>query len=142
MSKPNALTAIIGSLFSRSEKPISEKLSTEEFNAFMQDAGELDARLSAQGQGNEKVTADLAAANAQIIELTASLATSAAKVKELTATLAAVSAERDTYKGHYDKAAAAGQGKANEDENSRGSSEATSYNAHALEVFHKTHGKA
>ena len=138
MSKPNTLTAIIGSLFSRSEKPISEKLSTEEFNAFMQDAGELDARLS---QGNEKLTADLAAATAQVTELTASLALSAAKVTELTASLATVSAERDTYKAHYDKAAAAGQGKANEDENSRGSVETTSYNAHALEVFHKTHGK-
>ncbi|GAB2798804.1 hypothetical protein GCM10027275_50560 [Rhabdobacter roseus] len=140
MSKPTGLAGILASLFPSSNQPLSEKLSTEEFNAFSGEVNELNQRLAAQKEGNEKVTADLAAAQQQLTEATTKLTAAEKQATELQGQLSAVTTERDKYKAYYDKAAGVGTQEPTADENSRGR-ELTSYNQHAREVYHQVHGK-
>ncbi|CCH00294.1 hypothetical protein FAES_2285 [Fibrella aestuarina BUZ 2] len=62
------VTAIIAALFPKSEKALSEALGTEQFNAFAEDAQEVQDRLDAQAEGNQAVANDLATANATLKE--------------------------------------------------------------------------
>jgi len=116
-------------------------LTSEEYASFSEDASELNTRLDSQASANELVVADLATANAQVAELTTQLATATALAESRATELTIITAERDVFKGHYDKAAAKGTSTADRDENSHGKVEVASYNANALEVFHKAHGK-
>ena len=59
MGKMKQLAAVISDLFPKSDKAVSEKLSTEEFNEFSAEVTELNERLEAQVEGNKKVVADL-----------------------------------------------------------------------------------
>lgn len=141
MSKSKILSTIMAGLFPNSEKAISEKLSTEEHASFSDDVNELNTRLEAQTAANELVTADLTAANSKVAELTGQLATVTALAESRAAEITTITAQRDTFKAHYDTAAKQGSKSAKEDENSRGTVELSSYNAHAQEVFAKAHGK-
>lgn len=128
----------MGALFGRSEKAISEKLSTEEHQEFAADVTELNDKLETQTAEATRLAGELEAANTQISTLQASLTAKEAEITTLNASLATVSAERDTYKGHYDEAAAKGGKEGSEDANSRGKSGLASYNEHALEVFNRS----
>jgi hypothetical protein len=139
MTKPTAVQTILIALFGKSHKAISEKLTTEEFNEFSEEAGEIQNRLSAQEGGNAKVVADLTASQLQVTELTTKLSNAEAKVTETEGRLTAMQADHDKYKAYYDKAAGQGNKEGNEDSNSRGKSGQASYNEHALEVFHESH---
>ncbi len=140
MSKPISVAAFISSLFGKSHKTISEKLSTDEFNEFSEDASELNNRLTDQTDANALVVADLATANASIAELTTNLATANASLATANTQLAAVTTERDKYKAHWDKSADKGNNDGGEDDNSRKSDLAT-YNQNALDVWNKAHAK-
>jgi len=138
MSKP---IAVLSSLFGKSHKAISEKLSTEEFNEFTQEATELSTRLEDQKTENELAVGDLATANASIATLNASVSTLTASLATANTQLTAVTTERNTYKAHYDQSANKGDKEGGEDENSR-KSELADYNQNALDVWHKAHAKA
>jgi len=137
MSKPKTLSAILSALFPKSEKVISEKLSTQEHETFAADASELQERLDAQTTANELVTADLTKATARVTELEGSLAAAEGQVATLTASLTAMTTERDTYKAHHEKAVQKGDKDADQDHNSRGSSGKASYNENAMNVWQK-----
>lgn len=141
MSKPISVAAFISSLFGKSHKTISEKLSTDEFNEFSEDASELNNRLEAQTAANALVVADLATANASIAELTTNLATANANLTTANTQLTAVTTERDKYKAHWDKSADKGNNDGGEDDNSR-KAELSSYNQNALDEWNRTHAKA
>ncbi len=90
MLKPNkTLAAALAALFPNSEKAVSEKLTQEEFNAFAEEAQEVQTRLDAQTTGNQAVADDLTAANA-------SLATAQAELATAQATLATTATELAT----------------------------------------------
>jgi peptidoglycan hydrolase CwlO-like protein len=134
MSKAKTLSAIIAGLFTNSDKAISEKLSSEEYASFSQEASDLNTKLEAQVTLNEQLTA-------QVSDLTTKLEAANTLAESRAAEITTVTNERNTFKTHYDKAAAQGTGTADRDENSHGKVETSSYNANALEVYHKAHGK-
>lgn len=136
-----SLTTIMAAFFPKSEKVISEKLSTTEHASFSADVQELNDRISAQTAANELVVADLAASAIQVTELTASLAAATALAEGRAAELTTITAERDTYKAHYDAAVKLGTKQGKEDEGSRSTAELASYNANAIAVFNQVHGK-
>lgn len=142
MSK--TIAGAIASFFGRSGIAISEKLSTEEFNQFAEDAAELDAKLNAAAAADPataQLAADLKAANDKVAELTGQLTEAGTLQTKLNEQIATLTGERDKYKAQHERAAEAGTGKPNEDANSRGKSDMASYNAHALEVYNKANGK-
>lgn len=140
MSKPVTLTAIIAGFFGRSEKAISERLSTEEHQQFAADVTDLNAKLETQTAEATRLAGELATANAQITTLQASVTEKDGQITTLNASLTAVTAERNTYKAHYDEAAGKGGKEGSEDANSRGKSDMASYNQHALDYFNRNRG--
>lgn len=116
-------TALLTALFPKSQKAVSEGLSTEDFNAFGGELVEVGTRINAQTDGNEKLKADYDAAVKRADEADAALklaqTQAQTQVTTLQAQLTKAEADRDTYKGHYDAAAAAGKKFPKEDANSR-----------------------
>ncbi|MPR36536.1 hypothetical protein [Salmonirosea aquatica] len=136
MSKLVGFAAVMATLFPKSNQPLSEKLSTEEYNALAGEAAALQAAIEQLEAANLKVTEaeqQLAAANLKV-------AATEKQVNDLEGQVTSLSGERDKYKAHYDKAAAAGKTEGNADANSL-NPELASYNQHALEVFHELRGK-
>lgn len=127
----------MGALFGRSEKAISEKLSTEEHQEFAADVTELNDKLETQTAEATRLAGELATATAQITTLQASVTEKEGQITTLNASLTEVTAERDTYKAHYDEAANKGGKQGTEDANSRGKSEMASYNQHAMDYFNR-----
>ncbi len=141
MGKMKQLAAVITDLFPKSDKAVSEKLSTEEFNEFSAEVTELNKRLEAQVEGNKKVVADLNAKIAELSEVKGKLEAAEQLVAGSKAKLATVIGERDKYKAHYEKAAEAGMTEGEADSNSQGATKKLSgYNAQAVELFNKVHG--
>lgn len=137
MSKPVTLAAIIAGLFGRSEKAISEKLSTEEHQEFAADVNELNEKLQTQTAEATRLATELEAANTQITTLEASVTEKEGQITTLNASLTAVTNERNTYKAHYDETSGKGGKEGSEDANSRGKSEMASYNQHAMDYFNR-----
>lgn len=140
MSKPVTLAAIIAGLFGRSEKAISEKLSTEEHQEFAADVNELNEKLQTQTAETTRLATELEAANTQITTLQASVAEKEGQITALNTQLTTATSERDTYKAHYEKSADKGDKNPDQDHNSRNKGGVkSSYNENALSVWHKTH---
>lgn len=140
MSKPRTLASVIAGFFGRSEKAISEKLSSEEHAEFAADVTDIDQNIEAQATENSRLTAELETATTQVTTLEASIAEKDGQIATLSAQLATVTGERDTYKAHYEKAADKGDKNPDQDHNSRNKGVAkSSYNENALSVWHKTH---
>lgn len=79
---PQSVANIVAALFPKSQKQISEKLATEEFNQFSADAQEIQERLDSQAESNGTLSADLTdtktklgTAEARITELEGQLTT-------------------------------------------------------------------
>lgn len=85
-------------LFPKSEKVVSEKLSTDEFNVFAADAEELSKRLEAQEEGNTAEKSDREKAEAQVTEIQGKLTTAEAQVTEIQGKLTTVQSELTTLK--------------------------------------------
>lgn len=142
MGKIKQLAAVIADLFPSSEQVVSEKLSAEEFTSFGADVAELNERLEAQAEGNAKVVADLAASTLELTEMAGKLEAAEKLVAAGVTELGAVSFERDKYKAHYEKAAAAGTIEGEADANSKGATrKLAGYNEQAVEAFNKAHSK-
>ncbi|WP_080239060.1 hypothetical protein [Spirosoma rigui] len=95
MSKStNSIKTIIGKLFPKSEKAISEKLSTDDFNAFSADAEELQNRLDAQEEGNSAEQTDRQKAEAKVTELSDKLTAAESQVTDLSGKLKTALAEK------------------------------------------------
>lgn len=137
MSKITILAAFMSTFFGRSEKVISEKLSTEEHNQFTEDMSELSEKFEAATTENTRITGELAVAAARITELEGSLTGANDQVTSLTASLQSVTSDRDKYKAHYDEVADKGDKDADQDQNSRGTSGKSSYNENAMSVWQK-----
>lgn len=140
MSKATILSTIMSNLFPKSEKAISEKLTSEEHTEFSADVNVLNAKLEEAESANVMLKADLDTANATIGNLQNDLTASGGNVISLNEQLSEMTAQRDTFKAHYDLTAQKGSAKADEDENSRGTLEMSSYNENAISVFKNTHG--
>ena len=112
-------TALLTALFPKSQKAVSEGLSTEDFNAFGGELVEVGTRINAQTDGNEKLKADYDAAVKRADTAEAALTLAQTQATTLQAQLTTAEEDRDTYKGHYDAAAAAGKKFPKEDANSR-----------------------
>lgn len=138
MSKHLTLVAFVASLFSRSEKAISEKLSTEEHNEFMADITDLNEKLEASTTENTRIAGELEAAAGNVTRLETELATANTQIATLNTNLTAMTTERDKYKAHYDASAKKGD-KEGDDQNSRGASGKAGYNDHAMAVWQKAH---
>lgn len=135
MSKTTLLAGIFASLLPKSEKTLSEKLTTEELTVLGQEAADIDAKLKDSSAAD--LAAELATAKNQITELEGKVSTAAENKKKLEAQVAELATERDTYKKQHEKAAEVGKVTAKEDENSRDTPQVASYNAAALEAFNK-----
>lgn len=135
MSAMKTLSIFLAGFFPKSEKVISEKLTTEEHASFLLDANEMSKSFDGQ-------TSQLVAANNTISELNAQLEASALEATTKATQLASVMQERDTYKAHYDAALKVGAATAGEDLNSQDTEASTDYNAYAVSVWHQTHKKA
>ena len=89
MAKINTtLGAVLASLFANSQKAISEKLEQDEFNAFSEEASEVQTRLDTQAAGNAAMNADLTAANEAAELAETNLATATADLTAVRAELA------------------------------------------------------
>lgn len=122
MSKvTQTIAAVLTALIPKSEKTVSEKLSTEEFNALGAELTEVQSRLDAQTEGNEKLKADFDASEKRATEAEAQVKTLTASQTDLQGKLTAAEADRDKYKGFYDQQKGAGMQLPNEDANSRNS---------------------
>lgn len=120
MSKvTQTIAAVLTALIPKSEKTVSEKLSTEEFNALGEELTEVQSRLDAQTEGNEKLKADFDASEKRATEAEAQVKTLTASQTELQGKLSAAEADRDKYKGFYDEQKESGKELPNEDANSR-----------------------
>lgn len=115
--------ALLTALFPKSQKAISEGLSTEDFNAFSGELTEVGTRINTQTEGNEKLKSDYEAATKRADEAEASLKKAQLEVTTLKASLTKAEGERDTFKGHYDAQVAAGKTLPKEDANSRKANE-------------------
>lgn len=111
--------ALLTALFPKSQKAISEGLSTEDFNAFSGELVEVGTRMNTQTEGNEKLKTDYEAAVKRADTAEASLKKTQEEVSTLKASLAKAEGDRDTFKDHYDAQVAAGKGLPKEDANSR-----------------------
>ena len=126
----NTNTKVIGELFPKSGAAISEKLAVEQFNEFSADVAEIEARLDAQKQANEKLKADYAAEKANVTAEEAKVkAAEEAKVK-VEESLATLTKERDTLASAnnklqewYDKEHAKGANPPAGDQNKGGKNE-------------------
>lgn len=120
MNKPtNTVSAVMKSLIPKSEKAVSENLSTEEFNALGEELTEVQARIDSQTEGNTKVKADYEAAVKRADEAEAKVTTLTESQKDLQGKLQSAEADRDKYKGFYNEQKTAGKELPDEDANSR-----------------------
>lgn len=106
---------MLAALFGKSQQAMSEKLATDEFNAFTAEAQELADRLTAQEEGNEALKADLDAeklkvttAQAELATATTALATANTDLATATATIGTLTPRAAAWDAH--KAALAGAG--------------------------------
>lgn len=90
------VAAVVAALFPKSQKAISEKLATDEFNAFAAEASELDQRLDAQGLGNVAEQTDRQKAEAQVTDLTGQLTAANTQIGELQAQVGTLTTEKET----------------------------------------------
>lgn len=65
---------VVAELFAKSEKTLSEKLSSEEYNTFTTEANEAHSRIEAQQDGNLKLKADYDAEKSRADQAAADLA--------------------------------------------------------------------
>ncbi|GAB3790155.1 hypothetical protein GCM10028818_59860 [Spirosoma horti] len=136
------IVAMVATLFGKSEQAISEKLSTEEFNQFSQDAqaaAERITELEGQVTGFETTVSTLTT-RAETAE--GLVETHTGRITELEGQLFTMEADRDQYKGWFEDKKAAGKNLPAEDASNRnGEPEALSdYNADALETYRKEKG--
>lgn len=146
MSQPKKTVAtILAALFPKSHKTISEKLETEDFNAFASEAEEVSKRLTAQQEGNQAEQTDRKATEQKAVSLEQQLETEKtarqmadAKVAELEGKLNTAEADRDRYKAWFDKQAESGKGLPEADAANADDSLAD-YNSYALDIWKKSH---
>lgn len=143
--------AFMASFFGKSEKVISEKLTTDEHNQFTSEALELQNKITSLE--NEKTTLEsdkttLATEKATLEGEKATLEASVNTLKsekttlegdktKLQNSLTSTEGERDKYKAWFEKQAGVGAQLPEGDATSKGEQNLTSYNQHALEVFRK-----
>lgn len=133
--------ALLTALFPKSQKAISEGLSTEDFNAFSAELVEVGTRINSQTEGNEKMKTDFDAATKRADEADAKVKSLTDTQKDLQGKLQAAEADRDKYKEHYDEQANAGKISPKEDANSRkeGGTNPNDPNALALKAWKASH---
>lgn len=136
-----AAGALLTALFPKSQKAISEGLSTEDFNAFSGELVEVGTRINSQTEGNEKLKADFDAAVKRADEAEAKVTTLTESQKDLQGKLQSAEADRDKYKEHYDAQVNAGKINPNEDANSRkeGATNPNDPSALALKAWKASH---
>ena len=136
------LAAVVASFFGKSEKVISEKLSTEEFNDFAADAQEAAEKI--QTLEHEKTTAEETISGLTTRAETAENALSEKenRITELEGKLTTTEQERDQYKGWFEDKKAAGKNLPAEDASNRAETPEglTDYNADALAAFREAKG--
>jgi chromosome segregation ATPase len=119
MSKPTTVAAVLTALIPKSEKTVSEKLSTEEFNALGAELTEVHSRLDAQTEGNTQLKADYEAALKRATDAEAQVTTLTTSQTDLQGKLTTAEADRDKYKGFYEEQKESGKELPKEDANSR-----------------------
>lgn len=131
----STLAAVVATLFGTSEKTISEKLSTEEYNQFTADANKAADRITA-------LEGEKTAAETKATEATTRATTAEERVKTLEATLKEAETDREKYKGWFDGKNAEGRDKPAEDASNKAETPTglSEYNAGALEHFRKGKG--
>lgn len=102
---PQPVANIIAALFPKSQKQISEKLATDDFNQFSADAQEIQDRLESQAESNGTLSADLTdtktklgTAEARITELEGQLTTANTNATDLQTKLTASEGEVERLK--------------------------------------------
>lgn len=133
--------ALLTALFPKSQKAISEGLSTEDFNAFSAELVEVGTRINSQTDGNEKMKADFDAATKRADEADAKVKSLTDTQKDLQGKLQTAEADRDKYKEHYDEQVNAGKISPKEDANSRkeGGTNPNDPSALALKAWKASH---
>lgn len=131
------LAAFMATHFGKSEKVISEKLSTEEHNEFTADAQKLQDQVTSlendkttlQGERDTLAT-EKTALEGKVTALEGDKTTLQNSLKE-------TETDRDKYKGWYDKQKGKGTQLPEDDASNKESGSMTDYNADALAMFRK-----
>lgn len=137
MSKPITLSSIMAIFFPGSNQVISEKLTADEHASFAAEVGTLNEQLEASTLANTTLSADLVTRTSELATAAASITTLEANLATANASLLAVTAERDKYKAHHEKAGAQGDKNPGEDANSRQSTATAGYNQNAIDAWNK-----
>jgi outer membrane murein-binding lipoprotein Lpp len=138
------LAAFIATYFGKSEKVISEKLSTEEHNNFTADAQKLQDRITSLESDKTTLEGKVTALEGERDTLASDKTTLEGKVTALegdktalAGKLTAAETDRDKYKGWFEKQKGVGAQLPDADETSKGGAQMTDYNADALAMFRK-----
>lgn len=137
------VAAVLTALIPKSEKTVSENLSTEEFNALGAELTEVQSRLDAQTEGNTQLKADLDAATQRATDAEAQVTTLTTAQTDLQGKLTSAEADRDKYKGFYEEQKETGKELPKEDANSRESGSLPANDPMAIAANHwkMNHGK-
>jgi chromosome segregation ATPase len=120
----------MATFFGKSEKAISEKLTSEEHNQFTTEALELQEKIT--GLQNQ-----VTALESEKTTLATEKATLESDKTTLQNSLTQAQKERDTYKAWFDKQKGAGTQLPEADATSKAETEMADYNADALAMFRK-----
>ncbi len=136
-----SVAAFLVSFFGSSEKSVSEKLTTEEYNQFTSEAQQLQEKvegLQTQVSGLESFKTTL---EGSITLLQGEKATLETEKATLQGSLTAAEADRDKYKSWFEKQAGAGAKLPEGDASNQVANEMSDYNAGALVAFRKANPK-
>ncbi|OJW76341.1 hypothetical protein [Spirosoma sp. 48-14] len=135
------LATFMASFFGKSEKAISEKLSTDEHNQFTNEALELQEKISGLQSQVTNLEGERDTLQASLNTLQSEKTTLEGDKTTLQNSLTTAEADRDKYKAWFEKQAGVGAQLPDADAtNQNGGPEMTDYNAQALAVFRKHKG--
>lgn len=136
--------AFMATHFGKSEKVISEKLSTEEHNEFTAETQKLQEQVTSLENDKTSLTEKVTGLEGERDTLATEKTTLEGKVTalesdktEIQGKLTTAEADRDKYKGWYDKQTKNGTQLPEGDATNKESGSMTDYNADAMAVFRK-----
>ncbi|MGF7217493.1 uncharacterized protein (DUF3084 family) [Spirosoma lacussanchae] len=135
------LATFMANFFGKSEKAVSEKLSSEEFNQFTTEALGLQEKVTGLETERDTLQASVTNLTTERDTLATQKATLEGEKTTLQGQVTSLETDRDKYKAWFEKQAGAGAQLPETDAtNTSGQPELTSYNAEALAYFRKNKG--
>ncbi|WP_020603123.1 hypothetical protein [Spirosoma spitsbergense] len=136
------LATFMASFFGKSGKAVSEKLTTDEHNQFTSEVQELQNKVTGLETQVTSLEAEKGTLQSKADGLDTKVTALESDKTTLQSSLTTAEADRDKYKGWFEKQAGAGAQMPEGDATSKVDNNLTSYNQQALAVFRKSKGLA